>query len=98
MSPKTLTWIVLFACMVAAGFRLRFVGREADELSLEQATYENVRALINERYVRELSADERQKIFYGALKGMTSSLDAHSQFLPPELYTHLTATTQGRFA
>ena len=29
---------------------------------------------------------------------MTSSLDAHSQFLPPELYEHLSASTKGRFA
>ena len=98
MSPRTITWLILFATLAAGCFRLGFMGREADELALEQSTYENVRALIRERYVRELNPDERQKIFYGALKGMTSSLDAHSQFLPPELYAHLSATTKGRFA
>lgn len=98
MSPRTVTWLILFATLAAGCFRLAFMGREADELALEQSTYENVRALIRERYVRELNSDERQKIFYGALKGMTSSLDAHSQFLPPELYAHLSATTKGRFA
>src|SRR5262249_25080468 len=89
---------VLFACVTAAGFRLRFFGRESDELSLDQATYENVRELINTRYVRELSPDERQKIFYGALKSMTSSLDAHSHFLPPEIFDHLSTTPRGSFA
>ncbi|HLX65137.1 MAG TPA: S41 family peptidase [Planctomycetota bacterium] len=98
MSPKTLTWILLFAAVLTGSFRLRFLGAKSDELALEQATYETVRELINERYVRELNADDQQKMFYGALKGMTSSLDAHSQFLPPESYDHLSASTRGRFA
>lgn len=98
MSPKSLTWLILFAAILAGAFRVRFFGREADELALEQATYENVRTLINDRYFRALSAEERQKIFYGALEGMTSSLDAHSKFLPPELYDHLSTLTQGHFA
>ena len=98
MSPRTLTWLILLAALSAVGLRLSFMGRDSDDLALEQATYENVRALIRDRYVRELNADERQKIFYGSLRGMTSSLDAHSQFLPPELFEHLSASTKGRFA
>jgi carboxyl-terminal processing protease len=98
MSPKTLTWIILFATVLAGSFRMRFVGRDADELALEQATYENVRSLINERYVKALTAEERQEVFYGALRGMTSSLDKHSQFLSPESYDHQSTLTQGRFA
>ncbi|MEI6236938.1 MAG: S41 family peptidase, partial [Planctomycetota bacterium] len=98
MSPRTLTWLVLFATLAAGCLRLRFAGHDADDLALEQASYESVRDLIRERYVRDLNPDEHRKIFYGALKGMTSSLDAHSQFLPPELYESLSTSTKGRFA
>ncbi len=93
-----MTWLILFVTISAVALRLSFMGRNANDLALEQATYENVRTLIRERYVRELSTDERQKIFYGSLRGMTSSLDPHSQFLPPELYDRLSASTKGHFA
>ena len=35
-------WI-LFATLAAGCLRVRFMGRDADELALEQATYDNAR-------------------------------------------------------
>ena len=86
---------------LVAGSRIYFLGgagAESNDLALQQATYENVRALILERYVHELKKEDQEKIFYGALKGMTSSLDAHSQFLTPDLYDYLSTSTKGSFA
>lgn len=36
-------------------------------------------------------------LIYGALKGMLSSLDPHSQFLDPDEYNELKTETQGKF-
>lgn len=36
-------------------------------------------------------------LIYGALKGMLSSLDPHSQFLDPDAYKELKTETQGKF-
>ncbi len=36
-------------------------------------------------------------VIYGALSGMLSSLDPHSQFLPPDEYDELKTETQGKF-
>lgn len=45
-------------------------------------------------YVDEVSA---QKLIYGALKGMLSSLDSHSQFMDPEEYKEMKIDTEGQF-
>ncbi len=37
------------------------------------------------------------KLIYGALQGMTRSLDPHSVFMPPEIYRQIKAETQGQF-
>ncbi|MFH1407152.1 MAG: S41 family peptidase [Candidatus Omnitrophota bacterium] len=45
-------------------------------------------------YVEEVSP---KKAIYGALKGMLADLDAHSQFLDPEIYSEIKVETQGKF-
>jgi carboxyl-terminal processing protease len=37
------------------------------------------------------------KLIYGALRGMLQSLDAHSQFLDPDMYTDMKEDTSGQF-
>ena len=101
MTPRAVTWLILIVAVLAAGSRIYFLGgagAESNDLALQQATYENVRGLILEKYVTELKKEDQEKIFYGALKGMTSSLDAHSQFLSPEQYDYLSTSTKGSFA
>lgn len=101
MSQRALTWLIFMTALLTGCSRLYFLGgagAESNDLALQQSTYENVRGLILDRYVRELNKDDQDKIFYGALKGMTSSLDAHSQFLPPDLFEYLSTTTKGSFA
>jgi carboxyl-terminal processing protease len=38
-----------------------------------------------------------QELTYGALKGMVSSLDPHSQFMDPEVYKDMKEDTEGKF-
>src|ERR1043166_6217988 len=38
-----------------------------------------------------------QDLVYGALKGMLSTLDPHSEFMEPEKYKELQSDTQGAF-
>src|SRR5437879_475785 len=38
-----------------------------------------------------------QDLIYGALKGMLSTLDPHSEFMEPEKYKELQSDTQGAF-
>ena len=49
---------------------------------------------IKSEYVEE---PEAKDLIYGALKGMLSSLDAHSQFLKPDDYNELKVDTEGKF-
>ncbi|MFC1704460.1 S41 family peptidase [Candidatus Omnitrophota bacterium] len=51
-------------------------------------------SIIESEYVKEI---ESQDLIYGALKGMLSSLDAHSQFLDPDIYSELKVDTEGQF-
>jgi carboxyl-terminal processing protease len=44
--------------------------------------------------VDEVSAKD---LIYGALKGMLSSLDSHSQFMDPDTYNELKVDTEGKF-
>ncbi len=49
---------------------------------------------VHSEYVDEKKPRE---LIYGALRGMLSSLDPHSQFLDPDEYKELKTETQGRF-
>jgi len=49
---------------------------------------------IQSEYVDEKSP---QDLIYGALRGMLSSLDSHSQFMDPEEYKDLKTETEGKF-
>ncbi|MFH0790713.1 MAG: S41 family peptidase [Candidatus Omnitrophota bacterium] len=51
-------------------------------------------AIIKMEYVDEVSAKD---LIYGALKGMLSSLDSHSQFMDPDTYNELKVDTEGKF-
>ncbi len=51
-------------------------------------------AIIKMEYVDEVSAKD---LIYGALKGMLSALDSHSQFMDPGTYNELKVDTEGKF-
>ncbi len=51
-------------------------------------------AVIQTDYVDEVQTKD---IIYGALRGMLSSLDPHSQFMDPDTYNELKVDTEGKF-
>lgn len=96
MSTRTLAWLVLFALVGGLGLRLHahLQSADADTLTRQQAAFQYLRRLIHDNYVKDV---EDKKLFYGAMGGMASTLDRHSQFLPPEDYEQLRTTTTGQF-
>jgi carboxyl-terminal processing protease len=51
-------------------------------------------AIIQTDYVDEVKPKD---LIYGALKGMLSALDPHSQFMDPDTYNELKVDTEGKF-
>lgn len=96
MAPRTLPWLVLFSLIVVLASRIHghFSESQNDTLAREQAVYQRLRKVIKERYVREV---DEEKLFFGAMEGMTSSLDPHSDFLPPREYEALNTSITGHF-
>lgn len=68
--------------------------KKKDELYRKVELFSDVLAIIQTDYVNEVTG---RNLIYGALKGMVSSLDPHSQFMDPETYNELKVDTEGRF-
>jgi len=49
-------------------------------------------SLVKKNYVEEV---EEKDLVYGAIKGMLNSLDPHSSFMPPEIFTEMQIDTRG---
>jgi carboxyl-terminal processing protease len=64
------------------------------------STYEDLEifsdalSIIQNEYVEDV---ESSALVYGALQGMMSQLDPHSQFMPPDVYGELKVETEGHF-
>jgi carboxyl-terminal processing protease len=68
--------------------------RKKDDLFHQVKLFSDTLAVIQMDYVDEV---EYRALIYGALKGMVSSLDPHSQFMDPETYNELKVETEGKF-
>jgi carboxyl-terminal processing protease len=68
--------------------------KKKNELYREVALFSDSLAIIQSDYVDEVSTKD---LIYGALKGMVSSLDPHSQFMDPDTYNELKVDTEGKF-
>ena len=66
----------------------------ADDLYSQVELFSYALTTIMAEYVEPKKARD---VIYGALTGMLSSLDPHSQFLTPEDYEELKTDTQGKF-
>ncbi|MCX5700239.1 MAG: S41 family peptidase [Candidatus Omnitrophica bacterium] len=88
----SLTFVVLFASLSAA-----LSGSERkkrDDLYRQVELFADTLAIIQSDYMEEVKPKD---LIYGALKGMLSSLDAHSQFMDPDTYNELKVDTKGNF-
>ncbi len=68
--------------------------KNKDELYRQVELFSDSLASIQSDYVDEVKPKD---LIYGALKGMLSSLDPHSQFLDPDTYNELKVDTEGKF-
>ncbi|MFA5116251.1 MAG: S41 family peptidase [Candidatus Omnitrophota bacterium] len=68
--------------------------KKKDDLYKEVELFSDVVTIVQKDYVDEV---DYKKLIYGALGGMLSSLDPHSQFMDPEAYNELKVETEGKF-
>jgi carboxyl-terminal processing protease len=68
--------------------------KRKDDLYRQVELFSDTLAIIQSDYVDEAKPKD---LIYGALKGMLSSLDPHSQFMDPDAYNELKVDTQGKF-
>lgn len=68
--------------------------KKKDDLFRQVQLFSDSIAFIQTEYVDEVSSKD---LIYGALKGMLSSLDPHSQFMDPDTYNELKVDTEGKF-
>jgi carboxyl-terminal processing protease len=68
--------------------------KKKDELYREVALFSDALAIIQNDYVEEVKP---KNLIYGALNGMLSALDPHSQFMDPDTYNELKVDTEGKF-
>ena len=68
--------------------------KDKDELYRQVEIFSDTLAIIQNDYVDQVKPKD---LIYGALKGMISSLDPHSQFMDPDTYNELKVDTEGKF-
>lgn len=89
--------ILILSSVVLAFASLSISGIERktkDELYQKVELFSDALVIISSDYVEEVNFKD---LIYGALKGMLSSLDAHSQFMDPDTHKELKVETEGKF-
>jgi len=101
MSVKPSSRYLLLVVIVIVGLGL-FWARGQREVSADtDETYQKLRLLaevlqtVQAKYVEP---PDPEKLIYGAIKGMVSSLDPHSAFLSPDEFKELQIETAGKFS
>lgn len=56
--------------------------------------FSDILSIVQKNYVEDVDTKD---LIYGAVKGMLTSLDPHSSFMPPEAFTEMQVETKGRF-
>ncbi len=99
---RSLSWVFLAALLIGnLVIGARLYSEEAakedqdtvyDHMNLFTTALEQIRR----NYV-DAEKTDYQSLIYGALKGMLQSLDSHSDFLDPEMFTDMKDDTSGHF-
>lgn len=82
--------IFAFAQLAVSGIEKK----KKDDLYRQVELFADSLAIIQNEYVEDMKPKD---LIYGALKGMLSALDPHSQFMDPDTYNELKVGTEGRF-
>ncbi|MBU1727616.1 MAG: S41 family peptidase [Candidatus Omnitrophica bacterium] len=86
---------IMIISLACAAFAISAIDKKKqDELYRQVEIFSNALAIIQSDYVDEVKPKD---LIYGALKGMASSLDPHTQFLDPESFNELKVETEGKF-
>jgi carboxyl-terminal processing protease len=72
----------------------RFKVGDVDNLGELRRAMQNILSFIGTHYTGE---ESKEDIEYGAISGMLSALDPHSNFLPPKIYNEFKVGTRGKF-
>jgi carboxyl-terminal processing protease len=72
----------------------RKVSAIADDVYEDLRVFTDVLTHLQKDYVEKT---ENQTLIYGAIKGMLSTLDPHSSFMPPDVYREMQMETKGKF-
>ncbi len=97
MHKKLIIAIIILALGVSVFVSLSVSGiekKDKDGLYKQVELFSDTLAIIQTDYVDEVPPKD---LIYGALKGMLSALDPHSQFLDPDTYNELKVDTEGKF-
>lgn len=97
MMRKKIIFVLISGLVVLAFISLAISGiekKKKDDLYQQVELFSDSLAIIQAEYVDEASPKD---LIYGALKGMLSSLDPHSQFMDPDTYNELKVDTEGKF-
>ena len=84
--------IALVAALVSGWLGGAVSARQSDYEHLED--FASIMAMVRRHYVDDVTT---QRLVDGAIRGMLSSLDPHSAYLPPEAYRELQVDTRGSF-
>ena len=68
--------------------------KKKSDLFKQVELFSDTLAIVQTDYVDEVKPKD---LIYGALRGMLSSLDPHSQFMDPDTYNELKIDTEGKF-
>jgi carboxyl-terminal processing protease len=94
---SVLTIIVLISSFFILNEKLNFLenvdARESGHYT-QIKTFAETLSLVKKNYVEEVTEKD---LVYGAIKGMLSSLDPHSSFMPPEAFKEMQIDTKGEF-
>jgi len=94
MKRRSVIFTIILA-MVISSYQIGVsFGKEKDDLYRELEIFAEGLAIIEGKYVEEKTAED---LIYGAMRGLTMSLDAYSQFLTPDDYKNLLVETEGKF-
>ena len=88
--------VLIFASFAVMGAFARTVKKADDDQFWEFVSmFSEIFKEVRERYVDEVDS---KKLFEGALQGMFLTLDPHSQYMEPDIYTQLEKETEGAFS
>ncbi|HBA54601.1 MAG: S41 family peptidase [Syntrophorhabdus aromaticivorans] len=88
--------VAIFILGFLIGAQGKKTGSAGDDKEIYQylKTFSDVIDIVKKNYVENVKDRE---IVYAAIKGILESLDAHSSFLPPDMYKDMQSETKGEF-